>query len=460
MAKSTKRPKGTGTLLKRGGIYWWRPPMVDGVKGKPRSLETTNEAEAGELILELLPNRKLKQKNDVLIELAEAKNLYKDNRIKTGKAFERFIKHKKRRPCSEKTLKQKENYWNAFKASLPVGLETIDEISESHVVSFLDYLEKSRTPRIYNEHIKYLKNIFNVLKNGKDNPFFGFNTIEENPIKKKPFTAEILQKIFLAFDPVNFNQLPITEPERKYHKTKPPLYVQNKEEQEILHHIGPWTGQRLKDCVLQEWKYIDLERHIIRILPYKTLKKKKQRFPVPIHPDLYNSLLIALKWKEESSDYVLPKLAKRYNGSGTKTGVNKDCIKILKYISLETTIKVDGRERAANIYGFHSFRHAFAFFLLNAGVSYEIIEALIGTSAEVVRDHYSSFGMDKLKSAINALPGRKETLAIGQNHLAIDIVDKLQEARLTIMQEVNSIDNIDELEIIYKSLKAQAILNK
>ena len=433
--------------------------MVDGVKGKPRSLETTNEAEAEAeaLIIELLPNRKLKQKNDVLIELAEAKNLYRDNRIKTEKAFERFIKHKKRRPCSEKTLKQKENYWNAFKASLPVGLETIDEVAESHVVSFLDHLEKSRTPRIYNEHIKYLKNIFNVLKNGKDNPFLGFNSIEENPIKKKPFTVDILQKIFLAFDPVNFNQLPLTEEENKYHKTKPQLYVQNKEEQEILHHIGPWTGQRLKDCVLQEWKYVDLERRIIRILPYKTRKKKKQRFPVPIHPDLYNSLLIALDWKEENSDYVLPKLAKRYNSLGTKTGVNKDCIKILRYIDLETTIKIDGRERAANVYGFHSFRHAFAFFLLNAGVSYEIIEAFIGTSAEIVRDHYSSFGMDKLKNAINALPGRNETLAIKQASHQVDVIDKLQNTRLKIIQKLNTIDDLAQLEKFYKFLEAKEI---
>ena len=56
MAKGKNRHRGTGTLLKRGKIYWWRDLLINGIKGKDRSLETTINAYLSFVFLNKITN--------------------------------------------------------------------------------------------------------------------------------------------------------------------------------------------------------------------------------------------------------------------------------------------------------------------------------------------------------------------------------------------------------------------
>ena len=74
----------------------------------------------------------------------------------------------------------------------------------------------------------------------------------------------------------------------------------NKEEIRIVYHIGMFTGQRLKDCVLMQWQNIDMTHRRIYVKQFKTGKEVS----IPIAPELYDALETAKTWKIDQ--YVCP----------------------------------------------------------------------------------------------------------------------------------------------------------
>ena len=208
-------------------------------------------------------------------------------------------------------------------------------------------------------------------------------------------------------------------------------------ETEILFNIGAWTGQRLKDCALLKWDMVDFKINIIKVIPAKTSKKKTKTIPIPIHPDLKNVLMRAKELKID--EFVLPHTANRY--SYNPSGVSKDCMKILKYSGLKTT-EHQGASKATNIYGFHSFRHTFATYLFNAGVSMSIIEILTGTSIEVLMNHYVHLREGTLQDAIKKLP-----------RLEADVIDEKTELLEMLAEELKKL-SIKQLKILADYVKS------
>ena len=70
-----------------------------------------------------------------------------------------------------------------------------------------------------------------------------------------------------------------------------------------------------------------------------------------------------------------------------------------------------------NAYGLHSFRHSLITFLINAGVSAEIVSEIVGDSTEVMKvythisDKALSFAMEKLEVDKGDLRARLKNLA-------------------------------------------------
>jgi len=83
--------------------------------------------------------------------------------------------------------------------------------------------------------------------------------------------------------------------------------VMNKPEIKVIYHLGMFTGQRLKDCVLLRWDKVDLNRKRIWVKQFKTGKE----VTIPIAPKLFEVLTEAQDWKIDH--YVCPNVAKRYN---------------------------------------------------------------------------------------------------------------------------------------------------
>ena len=177
----------------------------------------------------------------------------------------------------------------------------------------------------------------------------------------------------------------------------------NKPEIRVIYYLGMFTGQRLKDCVLLQWQNIDMDRKRIYVKQFKTGKE----VTIPMAEELFQVLTEALEWREDQ--YVCPKSAARYNKQnreGKNVGnnlVNIDVLRVIRWIGLEPSISVPGRNKKMTVYGFHSLRHSFASFCAEAGVPKAVLLSILGTDSDIADKYYTHVGEDAQQLAITAI---------------------------------------------------------
>ena len=279
-----------------------------------------------------------------------------------------------------------------------------DPSRELHTITYEDALRFSEYMKTkhyavdtHNRKIKRLRKIFNVLSeycNGNENPFMSQTLLrkarEEQDIgvRRMSFTHEHEKKLLEVLD-------------------DPKYKVMNKEEIKVIYYLGLFTGQRLKDCVLLRWSKVDLVHRKIECKQFKTGKE----VTIPIAAQLLAILQSAQTWKTNDFDYVCPKTAKRYNqtnSQGKNTGnglVNIDVLRPLRWIGLETSVKVEGRAKAITVYGFHSLRHSFASHCAEAGVPKAVVQSILGDECEILDAYYTHVGEEAQQKAIEAIAG-------------------------------------------------------
>lgn len=115
--------------------------------------------------------------------------------------------------------------------------------------------------------------------------------------------------------------------------------------------------------------------------------QNRQDVTIPIAPKLMEILQGALAWKTREMDYVCPNIAARYNKTnaiGKNVGnnlVNLDMLRVIRWIGLESSIAVPGRDKKVTVYGFHSLRHSFASYCAEAGVPQATVLSILGAAA-------------------------------------------------------------------------------
>jgi hypothetical protein len=123
--------------------------------------------------------------------------------------------------------------------------------------------------------------------------------------------------------------------------------------------------------------------------------------------DLFEVLQEAQAW--QSNQYVCPKSAARYsklNRDGKNVGnnlVNIDVLRVIRWIGLEPSIKVPGRDKKMTVYGFHSLRHSFASFCAEAGVPKAVLLSILGTDSDIADKYYTHVGDAAQEQAIRAI---------------------------------------------------------
>ena len=168
-----------------------------------------------------------------------------------------------------------------------------------------------------------------------------------------------------------------------------------------------FTGQRMKDCVLLRWNKINLDMGRIWVKQFKTGKEVS----IPISPDLRKVLIEALAWKIGEADYVCPNVAARYNKTneaGKNVGnnlVNIDMLRVIRWIGLEPSVSVPGRDKKVTLYGFHSLRHSFASYCAEAGVPQATVVSILGADSEIVTKYYTHVGDEAQRLAVAAVSG-------------------------------------------------------
>ena len=244
----------------------------------------------------------------------------------------------------------------------------------------------------HNRKIKRLRKIFDCLSDyySGNNPFKSKTLLrstreeQDTVARRQAFTKEQEQQLrdVLADDQYK---------------------VMNKPEIWVIYYLGMFTGQWLKDCVLLQWQNIDMDRKRIYVKQFKTGKE----VTIPMAEELFQVLTEALEWREDQ--YVCPKSAARYNKQnreGKNVGnnlVNIDVLRVIRWIGLEPSISVPGRNKKMTVYGFHSLRHSFASFCAEAGVPKAVLLSILGTDSDIADKYYTHVGEDAQQLAITAI---------------------------------------------------------
>ena len=310
------------------------------------------------------------------------------------------------------------------------ALSSICEVTSEFVSGFVDYLKTTKIAvDTHNRKLRRLRKIFDCLKDYYDG---------ENPFRKKAFfrnereeQGSVVRR--LAFTQDQEQQLRDVLIDDTYK-------VMHKPEIRVIYYLGMFTGQRLKDCVLLQWQNVDMKRKRISVKQFKTGKEVM----IPMADSLFQVLKDALKWK--INQYVCPNVAARYNKTdvhGKNVGnnhVNLDVLRVIRWIGLEPSVAVPGRNKKMTVYGFHSLRHSFCSFCAEAGIPKAVLLSILGTDGDIADKYYTHVGEQAQREAIEAISqSGKSKSAQEKINLVLDLLENDPEPTHELLQQIKEI---------------------
>jgi len=306
-----------------------------------------------------------------------------------------FRKKPTRRQASDKSWRRKQTYWNDFLVFLAEkfpAAHSLNDVSRKmaeHYINGLDtagkysktvnFKNKGRraastyqakytelSPSTRNLYLQTLTAIFAALADDSG--------LLENPFAKIP--AKIVSakdKISReAFSPDELRQIGAAARE------KPFIYA--------IFIVGANTGLREGDLATLRWSETDLNRGLIIRQMLKTSKSVR----IPILPPLR----AYLQGLDRTGEYVLPEHAKMYQSN--PTGISWRVRKFLEGLGIETTRKIPGRTKAANIKDVHALRHTFCWLAAVNGVPMPVIQSIVGHVNEKLTQQYAAHATDEM----------------------------------------------------------------
>ena len=388
-----------GTVYQKepNGIYYFRY-QVNGAR-KAISLKTRNKQQAIKEAEKHVPLIQATSSEVIAAHVQHARNLATpEKNLLLYQAWEEYEKSPDR--ATPDTVSEALAYKSTFAEFVEWVNDpqaTLRDITETTAMQYADYMRQQNIAvSTHNRKLKRIRKVFKVLQEycSEDNPFQPAvlyrkeREEREQDVHRLSFTREQEQQLrnVLADD---------------HYK------VLNKPEVRVIYYLGMFTGQRMKDCVLLRWSKINLEMNRIWVKQFKTGKE----VTIPIAPTLREVLLEALEWKKSDLDYVCPNVAMRYNKTnalGKNVGnnlVNIDMLRVIRWIGLEPSVNVPGRDKKVTVYGFHSLRHSFASYCAEAGVPQATVVSILGADSEIVTKYYTHVGDEAQKQAIAAVSG-------------------------------------------------------
>ena len=389
----------TGTVYQKeeNGIYYFRY-QVNGAR-KAISLKTRNKQQAIKEAEKHIPLIQATSSEVIAAHVQHARNLVKQEKnLLLSQAWEMYEKSPER--ATPDTVSEALAYKSTFAEFVswvnnPAAF--MRDITEETAMRYADYMRKKNIAvSTHNRKLKRIRRVFKVLREycSENNPF-------QSAVLFRKEREEREQDVHrLSFTREQEQQLRDVLADDKYK-------VMNKSEVRVIYYLGMFTGQRLKDCVLLRWSKINLEMNRIWVKQFKTGKE----VTIPIAPSLREVLLEAMEWKKSDLDYVCPNVAIRYNKTnalGKNVGnnlVNIDMLRVIRWIGLEPSVAVPGRDKKVTVYGFHSLRHSFASYCAEAGVAQATVVSILGADSEIVTKYYTHVGDEAQRQAVAAVSG-------------------------------------------------------
>ena len=388
-----------GTVYQKepNGIYYFRY-QVNGAR-KAISLKTRNKQQAIKEAEKYVPLLQATSSEVIAAHVQHARNLATpEKNLLLYQAWEEYEKSPDR--ATPDTVSEALAYKSTFAEFVEWVNDpqaTLRDITETTAMQYADYMRQQNIAvSTHNRKLKRIRKVFKVLQEycSENNPF-------QPPVLYRKEREEREQDVHrLSFTREQEQQLRDVLGDDHYK-------VLNKPEVRVIYYLGMFTGQRMKDCVLLRWSKINLDMNRIWVKQFKTGKE----VTIPIAPTLREVLLEALEWKKSDLDYVCPNVAMRYNKTnalGKNVGnnlVNIDMLRVIRWIGLEPSVHVPGRDKKVTVYGFHSLRHSFASYCAEAGVPQATVVSILGADSEIVTKYYTHVGDEAQKQAIAAVSG-------------------------------------------------------
>ena len=416
-----------GTVYQKepNGIYYFRY-QVNGAR-KAISLKTRNKQQALKEAEKYVPLLQATSSEVIAAHVQHARNLATpEKNLLLYQAWEEYEKSPDR--ATPATVSEALAYKSTFAEFVKWVNDpqaTLRDITEAVAMQYADYMRQQNIAvSTHNRKLKRIRKVFKVLQEycSENNPFQSAvlyrkeREEREQDVHRLSFSREQEQQLRDVLDDDHYKVL-------------------NKPEVRVIYYLGMFTGQRMKDCVLLRWSKINLKINRIWVKQFKTGKE----VTIPIAPALREVLLEALEWKKSDLDYVCPNIAMRYNKTnalGKNVGnnlVNIDMLRVIRWIGLEPSVNVPGRDKKVTVYGFHSLRHSFASYCAEAGVPQATVVSILGADSEVVTKYYTHVGDEAQRQAIAAVSGE---------HLSNSAQDKIDEALSLINTSNASSDEV------------------
>ena len=241
----------------------------------------------------------------------------------------------------------------------------MDEVTYPMASEFLSETFKELSVNTYNSRLGQLTHIYDILLS-KDNVWSKFRRHKsETRFPRRALTREELKRLLEYSQGLPFDR-------------------------RMLVYIGIYTGMRLSDCCLLEWKDIHFDKGYITRLPLKTKRHNRPLF-VPIHPTLRKVLEEAWSRHSHHEGYVSD-----WNAAAYLKNHIGECV---------ADIFVQCKIKTANgdYFGFHLLRHTFVSICANSGVPLAVVKNIIGHSSEDITRHYFHLDQSVCMDAIMKL---------------------------------------------------------
>lgn len=306
-----------------------------------------------------------------------------------SEAFKQYETYPHEKNPSKTTMQSYRAIWKLFTDWLTENhpeVQYMNEITNTMASRYLSHVNgRGITERTYNGYLKLLRSVFEKLKpqtGMTENPFSGFGQLALQTESREKLTADELQKI-----------IQIAEGEMK-----------------SLILIGCYTGLRLKDVALLEWKSVNMEEREIRLVPSKVQKyakgtknKKKREVVLPIHSVLLTTLADIKKKSLGNSKYVLPETAAEYERYNPN--ISFAVRDLFEAAGLKVNYKrEDGKGRAVCRYSYHSLRHSFVSLCHASGIPQSAAMEMVGHTSESVHMVYVDNDNEIKRRGIDQFP--------------------------------------------------------
>ena len=414
--KTSRRGKGTGSIFKKRGKYVYQWKCITG-QFKTKTLKAFTLAEAQKEI-ESIQQEEIKlsaidSKITYMHQIAEAKALLHVCRVSLTELENTFFSHPSAPAVSPK---HRTNYHSVLTSfadfASHMQAKTAADITEEIAQAYLTYYwNRGVSPKTYNSVLNILQCVFRLLSKD-NNPFAEFKKKTGQIEERVPFTVEQLQKIWDTL-------------------TSPTYHMMHKEEMIVLYKLALYTGARCGDLCLLRWSSVDMQNRVIRFIPHKTAHSSHKIVEIPIGDVLFE----ALSSLDQSTDYVLPNVAYRYqHNSG---GISRDTKKLLVAAGLKPNDSgTTRRVLAVSRMGFHGFRHTAASMMICNGVNPLVVRDLLGHTSVDMKAHYTHVNLETKREALqnlNVLPCRPQTKLIGEEKPIAEMIGELNAEKLATL---------------------------